>query len=99
MKTPKKVALEVLELEKQIEDVEELLKALEIQVVETTPFEGCRLRIVKRTQYRFVGKWKGGRDLEIEIPDKLNAEIAAKCQVWLEELKKRQQNLIGEPKK
>lgn len=81
-------------LENQIKDLRTFNDILKYNVTMSN-WNKPRPFIRKKTTLSFLGMWQNNNSVEIEIPEFMVIEIAAKCKLWIEELEKRADELIG----
>lgn len=81
-------------LENQINDLKTFSDILKYQVT-MSDWNKPRSFIKRKTILSFLGMWKNNHSVEIEIPEFMVLEIAAKCKIWIDELEKRADELIG----
>lgn len=80
-------------LENQINDLKAFSDILKYQV--TMPdWDKPRSFIKRKTVLSFLGMWRKNHSVEIEIPEFMVLEIAAKCKIWIDELENRINKLI-----
>lgn len=84
---------EIQKIGKEIEDIQEFMEILQeeltINEMNKSRFAMVRQRVVTS----LIGFYPNERSVQIRIPDKMIAEIHAKCITWVEELERRAEEL------
>jgi len=88
---------EIQQIDAEIKDLISFMKLLEWQLTVNENVRHTSALIKQVTKTKIFGVFSKTDSIEIDIPDKMVAEIAAKCQKWVIELEERA-NEIFEPK-
>jgi hypothetical protein len=81
-------------LEREIREIKEFMRVLEYEntISKQNKFSSAMIEITVKKS--FLGLWTNSEKVEIQIPDKMTIEIAAKCKIWVDELEREANKLV-----
>jgi len=84
-------AKKVLEITKEIEEIERFIGVLKYEIRYGKKNKSL---IRKTTTFSFLGVWSRNITTDTPIPENIKIEINALCLIWIDELKRRIEQLI-----
>jgi hypothetical protein len=83
----------IQKIEKEIKELSRFFSML--QDVATRNTNKPKIKIKKKVEYSFLGIRFNSMEVEIDIPEKMIIEVAAKTKKWIDHLEKRSADLLS----